>query len=86
VCLLCVCVYICIKVKGQERMLMKALPEHRIEYVKYRERLVWDKHLRLDLVFGKYMYIYIYIYVYIYIYIYIYSYIYIYIYIYIVRV
>jgi uncharacterized protein (UPF0248 family) len=39
-------------VKGQQRLLIKALPEHRIEYVKFRERIVWHKTSRVDLIFG----------------------------------
>jgi uncharacterized protein (UPF0248 family) len=39
-------------VKGKERQLVKAIPEHRIEYIKYRERVVWHKAQRVDLVFG----------------------------------
>ena len=39
-------------VKGKERLLIKAIPPHRIEYVKYKERVVWSKVDRLDLVFG----------------------------------
>ena len=39
-------------VKGQQRLLIKALPEHRIEYVKFRERIVWHKESRVDLIFG----------------------------------
>ena len=31
---------------------MRVLPEHRIEYVKFRERVVWHKEARVDLVFG----------------------------------
>ncbi|EJK71247.1 hypothetical protein THAOC_07333 [Thalassiosira oceanica] len=40
-------------IKGKERQFVFALPEHRIEQIKYRERTVWDKQLRLDLVFGS---------------------------------
>ena len=32
---------------------MFALPEHRIEAVKYLDRVVWDKETRLDVVFGS---------------------------------
>ena len=39
-------------VSGKETMLIKALPEHRIVGVKYKERIVWDRNARLDLVFG----------------------------------
>ena len=35
-----------------ETLLVKALPEHRIEGIKYKERLVWDRQDKLDLVFG----------------------------------
>lgn len=42
-----------LNVKGKERLLLKAIPEHRIEYVKYKERIVWHKQERLDLVFGS---------------------------------
>ena len=31
---------------------MQALPEHRIEYFKFRERVVWHKQDRVDLIFG----------------------------------
>jgi hypothetical protein len=30
-----------------------AIPQHRIEYFKYRDTKVWDKKTRLDLVFGS---------------------------------
>jgi len=40
-------------VKGKETMLIKALPEHRIVAVKYKERIVWDRNARLDLVFNS---------------------------------
>ena len=30
-----------------------AIPQHRIEYFKYRGTKVWDKKSRLDLVFGS---------------------------------
>mmetsp|Transcript_32452 Transcript_32452/g.73329 ORF Transcript_32452/g.73329 Transcript_32452/m.73329 type:complete len:360 (-) Transcript_32452:339-1418(-) len=39
-------------IKGKQRLFVLALPEHRIEYVKYRLRVVWHKGLRLDRVFG----------------------------------
>jgi len=42
-----------LSIKGKERQFVFALPEHRIEKIKYRERTVWDKKLRLDLVFGS---------------------------------
>lgn len=37
----------------KETSLVKALPEHRIVGVLYRERLVWDRPGRADLVFGE---------------------------------
>jgi len=40
-------------VKGAQRMLVLALPEHRIEYLKFRRRLVWSKEQRLDDIFGS---------------------------------
>jgi len=40
-------------VKGKERLLIKAIPPHRIEQVKYKQRVVWCKKTRLDLVFGS---------------------------------
>lgn len=40
-------------VNGAERSLIAALPEHRIEYIKYKRRLVWHKDLRLDRIFGS---------------------------------
>ncbi len=39
-------------VAGEETLLAKALPEHRIVGVKYKERIVWDRNARLDLVFN----------------------------------
>lgn len=39
-------------IQGKESLLIKALPEHRILSVKYKDRIVWDKATRLDLVFG----------------------------------
>ena len=39
-------------ISGGERSLVQALPEHRIEYLKYRKRLVWHKEQRLDNMFG----------------------------------
>jgi len=40
-------------IKGKERKFIKALPEHRIEYVKYKERVVWSKmEDRFDLFFA----------------------------------
>lgn len=40
-------------IKGSARLLVLALPQHRIMYVKYKRRLVWHKEQRLDLVFGS---------------------------------
>ena len=40
-------------IKGKERLLLKAMPDHRIEYVKYKERVIWHKKERLDLIFGS---------------------------------
>lgn len=40
-------------VRGGERALVLALPEHRIQYVKFRRRLVWHKALRRDDFFGS---------------------------------
>ena len=40
-------------VKGSATQLVLALPEHRIQYIKYKRRLVWHKALRLDLIFGS---------------------------------
>lgn len=40
-------------VAGKETMLAKALPEHRIVGVKYKERIVWDRNAKLDLVFSS---------------------------------
>lgn len=40
-------------ISGKETSFVFALPEHRIEAVKYRERTVWDKEMRLDCVFGS---------------------------------
>ena len=40
-------------IAGSERALIHALPEHRIEYLKYRKRLVWHKTQRLDDIFGS---------------------------------
>lgn len=38
-------------ISGKEQFLVDALPEHRISIVKYRERVVWDREKRLDLMF-----------------------------------
>lgn len=40
-------------IKGGARSLIQALPEHRVEYIKYRRRLVWHKQQRLDDIFGS---------------------------------
>lgn len=40
-------------VKGKEEMFVFAIPEHRIMSIKYKERVVWDKEGRLDLIFGS---------------------------------
>lgn len=40
-------------VKGKEKQFIFAIPEHRIEKIKYRERIIWDKELRIDYVFGS---------------------------------
>ncbi|KAL7563360.1 hypothetical protein ACA910_014199 [Epithemia clementina (nom. ined.)] len=39
-------------IKGRETRFVDALPEHRILAIKYRERIVWDRRARIDLVFG----------------------------------
>jgi hypothetical protein len=39
-------------IAGSETLLAKALPEHRIVGIKYKERIVWDRPTKLDLVFG----------------------------------
>jgi len=40
-------------VKGKERLLVKALPEHRIRQFLYKKRVIWDRSERLDLVFAS---------------------------------
>ena len=40
-------------VAGSARSLVDALPEHRIEYLKYRKRLVWHKQQRMDNMLGS---------------------------------
>lgn len=40
-------------ISGKETQFVFALPEHRIERVKYLDRTVWDKEIRLDCVFGS---------------------------------
>jgi uncharacterized protein (UPF0248 family) len=39
-------------ISGGETLLTKALPEHRIVGVKFKERIVWDRNARMDLVFS----------------------------------
>jgi uncharacterized protein (UPF0248 family) len=40
-------------VSGSETQLIDALPEHRIVGIKYKDRIVWDRKERLDMVFGS---------------------------------
>ena len=40
-------------ISGKGTQFVFALPEHRIQSVKYRERTVWDKDMRMDCVFGS---------------------------------
>ena len=40
-------------IAGDATQLVDALPEHRIVGIKYKERIVWDREERLDLVFGS---------------------------------
>lgn len=40
-------------ISGKEEMFVFALPEHRIEAIRYKERTVWNKELRLDRIFGS---------------------------------
>jgi len=40
-------------INGPKELLVDALPEHRIVAVKYRERVVWDRAKKLDLVFSN---------------------------------
>lgn len=40
-------------VKGKEEMFVFAIPEHRIQTILFRKRIVWDKESRLDCVFGS---------------------------------
>eukprot|EP00546_Thalassionema_frauenfeldii_P002049 CAMPEP_0178937986 /NCGR_PEP_ID=MMETSP0786-20121207/26078_1 /TAXON_ID=186022 /ORGANISM="Thalassionema frauenfeldii, Strain CCMP 1798" /LENGTH=413 /DNA_ID=CAMNT_0020616651 /DNA_START=239 /DNA_END=1480 /DNA_ORIENTATION=+ len=42
-------------IESQESLFAYAIPEHRIEGVKYKERVVWDKEERIDRVFGSMM-------------------------------
>lgn len=39
-------------VQGKEEQFVFAIPEHRIYTIKYKERVVWEKSKRLDLMFG----------------------------------
>jgi hypothetical protein len=39
-------------IAGSEALLIKALPEHRIVAIHYKERIVWDRQNKMDLVFG----------------------------------
>jgi uncharacterized protein (UPF0248 family) len=41
-----------VSISNKETKLIKALPEHRIVGIMYKERLVWDRSTKLDLVFG----------------------------------
>ena len=41
------------KVKGPERLLIKAIPEHRIKRLLFKQRVVWDRDNRADFVFGS---------------------------------
>ena len=40
-------------ISGKATKFIDALPEHRIVYIKYKERIVWDREQRLDCVFGE---------------------------------
>jgi uncharacterized protein (UPF0248 family) len=40
-------------IAGKATSFIEALPEHRIVGIKYRERVVWDREQRMDLVFGS---------------------------------
>jgi uncharacterized protein (UPF0248 family) len=40
-------------VQGKEEAFVFAIPEHRIAAVQYKQQTVWEKELRLDLVFGS---------------------------------
>jgi len=42
-----------VNVKGKERLLIKAIPEHRIQTISFKDRVIWDKAQRIDLVFGS---------------------------------
>jgi len=39
---------------GSENLLVFSIPEHRISFIKYKQRIVWDKENQVDLVFGFY--------------------------------
>lgn len=39
-------------VQGKEEQFVFAIPEHRIYTIKYKERVIWEKSKRLDLMFG----------------------------------
>lgn len=41
------------RVNGTERMLVKAIPQHRIAFVSYGKRLVWHRARRVDRVYGS---------------------------------
>ena len=41
------------RVNGTERMLAKAIPQHRIAFVSYGNRLVWHRGRRVDRVYGS---------------------------------
>lgn len=40
-------------ISGKEMQFVFALPEHRIQAVKFRDRVIWDKEMRMDCVFGS---------------------------------
>lgn len=40
-------------IAGKETLLAKALPEHRIMGIKYKERVIWDRQAKIDLMFGS---------------------------------
>jgi hypothetical protein len=40
-------------IKGPSRLFVLALPEHRIEYIKFLRRVVWHKADRIDRIFGS---------------------------------
>lgn len=41
-----------VNVKGKERLLVKAIPVHRIQSIFYRDRVIWDRKGKIDFVFG----------------------------------